>query len=153
MRVAKDHSLGSSFQGVAASVAAAGFLSKVQIYNPALSGLRVLIRRIHVTADSTQISRLYPRDTTLASALTLGTNKRLGGAVATAQFWTQNIEAAAQSGQFAAKYVGTGSVFAFWDFGDLPIELAEGKGLVVHLDVVNVGLRAEFEWIERIGGA
>lgn len=134
-----------AFWGYTSSTGAVGEYMHVQLFNPAGSGITVLVDRCQVVSDVDGGLRFGFYDTELTSDIGAGASKKNGGAAAKAHIRRQSI--AAITGTILINMLSLADVGRVYDF-PYPLELAEGEGAIVTPSVTASDTYGAYEWRE-----
>lgn len=136
---------GQAFARSLNQTASIGNFSHVQLFNPAGSGVNIVLRRILIDVDVPSDVAFRQHDTAFAVAPVAGKNL-LAGATSAAGV----VDTTATAGESGTTYgqfpVPADSLYPFIDdwFG----EIGPGEGFLVGARTVNVALRGWYQWIE-----
>lgn len=138
---------GKAFIGGDFSPAVAATNSHVQLFNPAASGIQVLINRILVRpSSSTPTIRLTSTTTALTTLSTFAGNKLIGGAAPVAEVRIQNNNGIL--GTVILFFRSAGTVEAEFLNLNPEIVLNPGNGVNIVMATQNEATVADFEWVE-----
>lgn len=139
---------GMAFSGVALAAVVAGQQPKVQLWNPAGSGVALVLKQI--LAGSGFANTVYVQGATVALATLLGVapvNKLIGGAAGVAELRTANIAAAPSGNNIALLSVPATTVKEYQLTG--PIVVPPGAGLVMWGSGVATDVYGTFEFFQQ----
>lgn len=129
------------------SPAVAGQLSAVQIYNPAASGVNLIVNKLSVFSQVLSGYYLTNHSPALATLSGAGVSKKLGGAVGKGE-----LRYAANAAMLGA-LMGYFSIPNAWDSRDYPfsepIIVAPGGGLVLQMTTPNLPNYTTVQWNEE----
>jgi hypothetical protein len=133
------------FSGTRQVVGVAGVTSRVQLWNPAGSGVLLLVDAISLRGTSVQqFAAIGVHNAALGAAPTSGENRLLGGAVSAAELrGTTGGSVGTRIASIAAPVAG----FCEQRYAE-PVEIPEGMGIHIENDVVNTTMQGNFEWRE-----
>lgn len=141
---------GAAFVGGAESPALAANYSHVQLWCPAASGKRLIVKKVWASfpvAPATSHIELLTHNAALTTLVRSGLPKLLGGATSTAELRAQQNAAVIGTVGAGGFYVGANSPLLI-PF-EQPIVIPQGYGLAVH-GQQNQAVWAVFEWIEEL---
>lgn len=140
---------GSAFWNFGPCANVAASLAHVQLFNPAASGKRLIVRAIDFYTSAADTLYLGFYNVALATSSRAGLSKLSGGAVGVGLAKTEALAAAVLTAANAftelAALANTPDRLVLAD----PIVLLEGKGLAVANRTVNLALRVGFEYTEE----
>lgn len=139
---------GMAFSGVAVSALVAGQQPKVQLWNPAGSGVALVLKQ--VLAGSGFAGAIYAQGATVALATLLGNvpaNKLIGGAAGAAELRAANIAAAPTGNHLALLSVAANTVKEYQLTG--PIVLTPGTGIVLWGATAATDVYGTFEFFQQ----
>lgn len=139
----------SAFGACATSAAVASQYSRVQLWNPANSGVRLVLEAITLNGGaSTEGVALVFNTAALATQASAGVSKRAAGAASAASTLRTDSTAAVFSGtQILAQVVAANTVVPY-KFSE-PIVIDPGHGLLAWGGTANDSLGVSFEWYEE----
>ena len=123
----------------------AATLSHLQLFNPAASGVTIIIRAVIVAVSATGLVAIVTHNTALTTLVGAGVNLLAGGAAGLGEL--RSLDNAVQLGTIADRLsliADTPSdVVPEWFF-----ELGAGEGILVNSENANVRTIATYHWIE-----
>ncbi|KAB0637263.1 hypothetical protein WT29_23335 [Burkholderia stagnalis] len=135
--------VGTSFQG-----AVSAQYSRVQLWNPANSGIRLVIEAVTENqGNATQYIGCVFNTVQLANLTQMGQPKLAGGAVSVAGTYYDSTASSLPATTFLQMSLQANTTFSY-PFKE-PLILPPGYGLVVWGNVVNTPIGANFEWYEE----
>ena len=139
---------GQAFLATRGSGPVAGERPHVQLLNPAGSGKRGVLTKIHLSSDVAEPISLRRYNTALTGA---GTPINKNGLAGTGALQLRDQTNPILLGSFIFNIRTQALVQQPLTFGEWPLILPPGVGLVIGIDTVNTNLVAGFEWIEIDG--
>jgi hypothetical protein len=136
---------GRAFSRGQALVASVGNFSEIQIFNPAGSGVSVIVYKINVSCSVADFTRVHVFNTALGALVGTGINLLSGGAAAVAELRT--AQPAAQDGTFVST-IDAAATSPFERISVWAWELGAGEGVLIATGSVNRSLCTEFYWNE-----
>lgn len=125
-------------------VAVAAEYSKVQLLNPAGSGVFIYVDQVTVYTSTTQQLTLRTHGTALTTDVGAGTNKDIGG---TAGVGHVRKAAGASAGTQVGIFDTIARTTTRWQFNP-PVRLGAGEGVLFQCENANENLAAFYEWRE-----
>lgn len=139
MRAGRTFSRGGNVSPGAAAFA------EIQLFNPAGSGVTVLVYRLLAGAGANDATQIRTFNTALTTLVGTGINLLAGGAAAVAEIRTNN-PAALDGTQVSQTYAPANVTFERVDVWSW--ELGAAEGIIIAAGAVNISLAAEFYWNE-----
>lgn len=136
---------GRAFCNSTQVAAVAATYGHIQLFNPAASGVLIIVRAIITSFTSAQKSFVGIHNTALTTAVNNGVNLLNGGAAGLGAVRTQTN--ATQLGNLIARAIVPAND-AYTYALDWFMELDAGEGCIATLDNQNVAMDATFFWIE-----
>lgn len=136
---------GRAFAGFGNQAAVAAQFSHVQLFNPASSGVRLLVYRIFASSSLVTAYKLCRHDTELPTDATTKANLLTSGSapVARVRITANAVEQGSQFGQHNGLANDARVIADDW-LG----EVAEGHGLLIRQNQVNADLAVTYFWLE-----
>lgn len=134
-----------AFLGSASIGPTAANYSHVQLYNPAGSGVQVIVRTAFASVAVAAFVNLGRYDVALTTDQGTGKNSLLGAAAAQAHIRSQD-NAARLPTLVAQMYLQAGLPINF--ASEWLVEISPGQGIVLYPDTVNTEIVAAFSWYE-----
>ena len=125
--------------------ASVGNNGHVQLFNPAASGITVLVKRLSHSSGGAPLAHMTQHNTELTTDAGAGVNLLSGGGAAAAHL--RSVDNSGVLGTIIGNHEIPATTPLLW-FDDWFMELGEGEGLVAVNGSVNVSINATFFWIE-----
>jgi len=139
-----------SFSGYFTYAGAAANYSYIQLFNPAASGVTLVVQAARALNYTTAIGtlKLNSYNTELVTGSGTTQNKKVDGAVPKGLIKYERAVGTLGTNWLSAGYLpAINTLYNFIDKND-PIILTAGKGIVIRPGVVNEGIHAQFDWYE-----
>lgn len=119
--------------------------SHVQVFNPAASGITVIMRRALINGGVDSMYEIATHNVALTTLIGQGVNMLSGGGASLAEWRSQSI-AGLSGTQFGRVSLLAETTFEMMK--DWQIELGEGEGVLIRQLIVAQNVRVTMEWIE-----
>lgn len=135
-------SQGLAFAGSTVQVAVAAEYAHVQLYNPAESGVVIIVDRVFVSFSAAMRANVARYETALTTLNVNWRNKLAGSADGAGEVRRQSDGSQLFDAGWYTQELAAGAI---WTVPlDHPIILPEGQGIVVFGNTVNIGVTASF---------